>query len=210
MHVEAMSDHLLQVREFALQEVRGSDDFAQNVLRWLGQLEELLAGCRLAQAGTIAMLRGSVMAAGRGEIPQGISVRGRATRSKALAAVSRNALQRATDLVSTLIAENQPRLSEAERVAAQVIAAALSLGLVATRKEDSSNTDYLKSIRRALGSHNALESAVIHLDGLVGVHDALVLLDRALALNADRPAKEALSAAQALSGSSRPTAGSEH
>ena len=48
-----------------------------------------------------------------------------------------------------------------------------------------SNTQYLRILRRSLVTSGDLESAMVHLEGLVGPHDALILFDRALALHLD-------------------------
>ena len=131
------------------------------------------------------MLRSGLVAAEQGQLPAGLQFRGHPTRSRVLHAVALQALQRAADTASTLIAENQPRLAEAERVAQQIVAAALSRGLITGRAEGVSNTQYLRMLRRNLVTGVDLESAVVHLEGLVGPYDALILIDRALAPHLD-------------------------
>lgn len=180
MHIEDIADLLLMLPDLVQQQERRSTDFAQNAGAWLNSLEKVFAASRLYQAGTIATLRSALVAAERGHVPAGLEFRGRPSRSRVLDAVALHALQRAAEVASSLIAENQVRLAEAERVAQQTVAAALSRGLISAREDGMSNTDYLRMLRRSLATSVDLESAVVHLEGLVGPHDALILLDRAL------------------------------
>ncbi|MBI4517003.1 MAG: hypothetical protein HY699_14435 [Deltaproteobacteria bacterium] len=185
MHVEEIADLLLLLPDLIQQQERRSIDFARNAGAWLSSLERVFAASRLYQAGSIAMLRSNLVAAEQGQVPAGIEFRGRPSRSRLLNAVASQALQRAAEVASTLIAENQPRLAEAERVAQQIVGAALSRGLITARQEEVSNTQYLRMLRRSLVTSGDLESAVVRLEGLVGPHDALILFDRALAPHLD-------------------------
>ncbi len=185
MQVEEFADFLLLLPDLVQQQERRSADFATNAVAWLNSLERVFAASRLHQAGSIAMLRSGVVAAEHGQVPGGIEFRGRPSRSRVLNAVASQALQRAAEVASILIAENRPRLAEAERVARQIVAAALSRGLVVAREGGMSNTQYLRILRRSLVPSGDLESAMVHLEGLVGPHDALILLDRAQAGHLD-------------------------
>jgi hypothetical protein len=179
--VEEFANLLLLLPDLVQQQERRSADFTPRAIAWLNSLEKVFAASRLYQAGSIAMLRSGLVAAEQGQVPAGLQFRGRPTRSRVLNTVAWQALQRAADMASTLIAENQPRLAEAERVAQQIIAAALSRGLIAGRAQGVSNTEYLRMLRRNLVTSVDLESAVVHLEGLVGPYDALICIDRALA-----------------------------
>ena len=185
MHAEEIASLLLLLPGLVQQQERRSTDFVPNAGAWLNSLERAFAASRLYQAGSIAMLRSGLVAAEQGQLPAGLQFRGHPTRSRVLHAVALQALQRAADTASTLIAENQPRLAEAERVAQQIVAAALSRGLITGRAEGVSNTQYLRMLRRNLVTGVDLESAVVHLEGLVGPYDALILIDRALAPHLD-------------------------
>lgn len=185
MQAEEIASLLLLLPDLVRQQERRSTDFVRNAGEWLNLLEGAFAAMRLYQAGSIAMLRSGLVAAEQGELPAGLQFRGRPTRSRVLNAVASQALQRAADMATTLIAENQPRLAEAERVAQQIVAAALSRGLITGHPEGVSNTKYLLMLRRILVTSVDLENAVVHLEGLVGPYDALILIDRALAPHVD-------------------------
>lgn len=180
MQAEEIAGLLLQLPDLVQQQQGRSTDFAPQARAWLNSLEEVFAASRLYQTGSIAMLRSGLVAAEQGQVPAGLQFRGRPTRSRVLNAVASEALQRATNVASTLIAENQPRLAEAERVAQQIVTATVSRGLTTDRAEGVSNTEYLRMLRRKLITSPDLENAVVHLEGLVGPHDALILIDRAL------------------------------
>ena len=126
------------------------------------------------------MLRSSLLSAEQGQLPSGVTFRGRPTSSRVINAVAVQSLRHAADLASGLIAEHRPRLAEGERVAQQIIAAARSRGLIIDRACSESNTQYLKALRASLAAAGDLEAAAVHLEGLVGPSDALILLDRAL------------------------------
>lgn len=185
MQAEGIAELLLSLPDLVRQQELRHADFALNTTAWLKSLETLLAGSRIFQAGSIAMLRSSLVAAEQGQVPSGIEFRGRPTRSRVLNAVAWQALQRAAEVASSLMAENQPRFSEATRIAQQIISAALSRGLVPPTEKGMSNTQYLRMLRGILITHTDLESAAVHLEGLVGSQDALVLLDRALVRDVD-------------------------
>ena len=154
--------------------------FPEQVAGWLAALEKAFAASRLYQAGTIATLRGSLLTAERGELPAGISFRGKPTRSKILTAVASRAMAQGAEVAWSIIAEHRPALADAERVARQLAAAVTARGLIVPRVPGIGNTDYLRMIRRRIAGAGDLENAFVHLEGLVGPHDALVLFDRAL------------------------------
>lgn len=185
MQAEEIASLLLLLPDLVRQQERRSAEFVPNASEWLNSLEGVFAASRLYQSGSIAMLRSSLVAVEQGHLPAGLQFRGRQTRSRVVGAVASQALQRAADMASTLIAENQARFAEAERVAQQVVAAALSRGLIADRPSEVSNTQYLLMLRHNLVASADLENAVVHLEGLVGPYDTLILIDRSLALHVD-------------------------
>ena len=181
MHAEEIAGLLLLLPDLVRQQDRRATDFVPNASAWLSSLEGILTAGRLYQAGSIAMLRSSLVAAEQGRLPSELQFRGHPTRSRVMAAVASQVLQRAADIASALIAEDQPRRAEATRIALQIVAAAISRRLIAVRPEGMSNTQYLRMLRRNFATGDDLERAAVHLDGLVGPYDALILIDRALA-----------------------------
>lgn len=181
VNIEEIERLLLQLPALVQQQEQRSANFASGAGTWLSALEKVLTANRLYQAGYIASLRSGLVAAEQGEVPAGLEFRGRSTRLRVLNAVASQALHRAVEVASTLIAENQSRLGEAERIAQQLVAVAFSRGLILARDKKMNDTQYLLSFKSHLVSNPDLENAVTHLEGLVGPYDALILLDRALA-----------------------------
>lgn len=180
MHVDEISDLLLRLPSVVRMQEMRSAGFGPAVMNWLAALEKAFTASRLYQAGSIAALRSELLAAMQGQIPNSIEFRGRPTRSRILNAVASRSLQHAADVASNLIAENRSRIVDAERVAQQIVAAAMPRKLMALRDQGMTNTEYLQQFRRSLRSIPDLENISIHLEGLVGPYDALILLDRAL------------------------------
>jgi hypothetical protein len=182
VNLEEIEGLLLALPNLVKVQETGGGDFPERVATWLEQLEKVLAANRLVQAASIAALRSAAAAAATGSIPVGLQMRGAQTHRRFVFMVASHLLQRACDIASAVVAENKPRLAEGERVAHQLVAVACSRDLLIPRQAGADNTQYLRSLRRGLAASQDLENAVVHLEGLVGAHDALILLDRAVAV----------------------------
>lgn len=172
---------LLLLPQLVRQQEDRSGMFVENSAAWLAELERIFTDNKLYQSASIAMLRSSIVAARQGQIPSGIAFKGLPSRSRIRSAVAAQAIQKAAEVASSIIAENQRRFAEAEAIAQQLVAVAIPRGLVLPRSPGMSNTEYLADLRMRLMKGD-LENAVLHLEGLVGPNDTLILLDRALAL----------------------------
>lgn len=180
MHIEELRNLLLRVPELVRKHEQRAPEFVSDVVAWLASLEQALTSNRLHQAGTIASVRSGLVAVVQGHIPSTLQFRGRPTRGKITSAAASQAIQQASALVSSLIDDNEKRFTEAERVAHQIVSVAAVRGL--TGGNTSSNTQLqLRAFRARLSATDDLQAAAVHLEGLVGPYDALVLIDRALA-----------------------------
>ena len=151
-------------------------DFPARVLAWLQNLEDLLSARRVSQVSGISAVRSALVAAQRGNFPAGSEVHGRLTRTRLLEGVASQSLQRGVQLLEDLIKVDRARFEEGAKIAQQIIAAGLSRGVIERRGGDRINRT-----RQLLSTNNDLEAGCVHLEGLVGPVDALMLLDRALA-----------------------------
>jgi len=184
-NIEEIEALLLQLPALVQQQERHSTEFARLAGTWLEALERALVANRLHQAATIAALRSTLIAAKQGQVPAGLTFRGgRPTRWRVSNAIASEALRRATEIANVLMEDNKPRFQDAERVAQQLAAVAVSRGVVGARAAGVTNTDYLAAVRRRILELSELATAMVHLEGLVGPHDALVLIDRALSPHA--------------------------
>lgn len=151
-----------------------------DVRRWLVDLEQVLENNRLPLAGGIAGLRGELDAAFRGVIPAGIVFHGRVTGRKVREAAAAEMLRRAGDRVASVIQADESRIADAERVARQLIAVARFKGLIPGRPADRDPLEDVKSVWKAMQSDPEIGQGAVHLLGLLGPHDALIVLDRGI------------------------------
>jgi hypothetical protein len=180
VQVEEIETLLLQLPSIIQKQQERSVDFVTTVGVWLHSLEKIFNANRLYQASNIAILRSKLVAAEQGHVPTELKFRNKPSRSQILNVIAAQVLQDAVEIASSLIAENRPRIEEAERVAQQIIVFASAHGLIIARSKEVSNSHYLLLLRNSLASNADSQNAVVHLEGLVGSHDTLILLDRAL------------------------------
>jgi hypothetical protein len=179
--VEEIAEHLLLLPALVERQEQRSPDFVRGCVAWLKALEAMLAANRLAEAGTIAAVRSGLVAAVRGAAPAGLEIQGTRTRARVAEAVASMALQRGADVATALIAPHQARLAEADRLARQLVAVSASRGGPGVRTSDEPYEVFLQGLRRSFAAHADLAGAASLLESLVGPHDALILIDRALA-----------------------------
>lgn len=181
VHAEAIAELILQVPRLVDLHKQKSTDFPGQVLNWLNSLEQLFTANRMHEAGAIALLRAKINATEQGQIAIKAEFRTKPNRSQLLQAAALEALDEGALIAQNLIRENKNRFADAGSVARQVISAAASMGLLFRDDPAESSNTYLERIRGSLKSNPELSSALVHLDGLVGQNDALILIDRALA-----------------------------
>jgi len=149
----------------------GDPEFAQAVNQWLRQLEDVMASGRMAAVATVATLRGTLVAAEDGTVPEGMTFSGRATPRRIRDAVAADMLRRADDAVVTATSGDAGRFAEAGRLVQQMLPIALRKGLIGTSADSSWS---------ALEADPDLAAVATHVVGLAGRSDALLLLGRAL------------------------------
>jgi hypothetical protein len=147
--------------------------FSEAVKRWLLDVERVLAQNRLGAAGDLATLRATLIAAQRGSVPAEATAGTRSAR-KARDAVAADVLRRADDIVTGLIRKPLAQIADGERVARQLVAVARAKGMV------PANGAVISAVWKAMQADSDLRPSAIGLEGLMGVCDTLVLLDRAL------------------------------
>lgn len=181
VHLEEIEALLLDSAALVEHQDQRSPEFPPRVRDWLARLEAVLMANRLYQAGSVAAIRSSLIAAEHGHLPGELKFRGRPTRSRVLSVVASQCMQQAVSLANAVVAEHRARISEAERITRQIVTMAVSRGLLPGNAAEQGTTQYLRSVRQILATSSDLETAALHVEGLVGPHDLLVLLDRALA-----------------------------
>lgn len=157
--------------------------FTDFVKEWLSQAEQMLVNNRLAVAADVAVLRGLLINAERGVLPDGFTFLGQKTNRKIKAAVAADVLHKADEIISNAIKGTVAQITEGENIARQLVTLAQRKGLIPVNSRVSGHTEWLNSIWKAMLQDPELGPATTHLAGIVGVYDALILLDRLLPIS---------------------------
>jgi len=180
VNIEEIQGMLLRVPELIDRLESHDPDFAVLVKDWLTGAEQVLISNRLAVASDVAVLRGVLISAERGVLPEGMVLTGRKTARKIKDATSADALRRASELVSDAIRGDAAQIAEGEKLTRQLVALAERKGILPDDPDAGGHSETLNAIWRAMSEDPDLGPATTHLAGLVGAYDALVLLDRML------------------------------
>lgn len=156
-------------------------NFDEKVKLWLAKLEKILESNRIMQVGEIATLRGLILSAENGIIPPGIEIHGRSSKRKIVEAAITFSLRQSSSLVSDFLQKEVDRVSDSERMMRQLLALAKAKGLIQQIPDGSDHNEVLKYIWHTLSSDPEIAPGTINVEGLVGPHDALIVLDRIIA-----------------------------
>jgi hypothetical protein len=175
--LEKIHETLLQVPALVDQFERRELNFLEAVRTWLTQTEKLLSDSRLPVVAQVAALRATLLSAERGSSP-GANAVGRSGARKLKDATAADVLGKAQGLIAGAISEDAARLAEGERLAQKLAMVAARKGLVPA--DVQTNGEALGATWRAMSADIDIGAATTHLAGLVGSHDALILLSRML------------------------------
>lgn len=181
VNIEEVQNMLSSISGLVDLQQRRDYSFDEKVKVWLAKLEKILESNRIMQAGEVATLRGVVLSAENGIIPPGIEIHGRSSKRKIAEAAVTFALRQASSLVSDLLQKEVGRVSDAERMTRQLVAMAKAKGLINQIPNGNNHTEVLKFIWRTLSGDPEIAPGTTNVEGLVGPHDALIVLDRIIA-----------------------------
>ncbi len=181
VNLEEIDIMLMRISSLIDQQEQGDTNFAENVKEWLSKLERMLETNRMPVAGNVATLRGLLISAERGDLPPGVNFYGRPTRRKIREATASYVIQQTCDLVSNVIQRDRVRFAEAEGITRQLVALATAKGLIQELPSGKDNTDLLKALWGTLSKDPELSSGTVNVEGLIGLYDALIVLDRTIA-----------------------------
>jgi len=156
-------------------------NFNEKVKLWLAKLEKILESNRIIQVGEVAALRGLILSAENGIIPPGIEIHGRSNKRRIVEAAVTLSLRQSSSLVSDFLQREVDRVSDAERMMRQLLMLAKAKGLIQQIPNGSDHTEVLKYIWHTLSDDPEIAPGTINVEGLVGPHDALIILDRIIA-----------------------------
>jgi hypothetical protein len=182
VNLEEIQGMLLRIPALVDLQERRAPNFAQDVKQWLSELEKVLDNNRMPVAGNVAALRGLLISTERGVIPAEVELHGRATKRKIQEATAAYVLRQTGDLLSGVIHKDYERVVEAERLIRQLVALAKARGLIQKFPPAKDNfTDILKATWRTLSTDPDLSPGAANVEGLIGPHDTLIVLDRIIA-----------------------------
>ena len=153
-----------------------------SVKTWLTDGEQILINNRLPVAAEVAALRGVLISAERGVIPPGMAFSARTTTAQKIkVAAAADVLRKAAEVIFKTIAADAARVAESEQLMRQILAVAQRKGILKVSAHSAyTHSDMMKTIWRAMTEDPDLGGAATRLEGLVGINDTLVLLDRML------------------------------
>ena len=181
VNLEEIQSVLLLVPNLVSLHERRDAGFIAGVKNWLTALEKVLENNRMSAAGSVATLRDVLISAETGVITAGIEFHGRRTKKKVKEATASKVLHEAGDLISNVIRKDSERVTEAERMCRQLVALAMAKGLIRVPSEDRDHTEDLRVLWQALAADTEIGIGTRNMEGLVGPHDVLIVLDRTLA-----------------------------
>ena len=160
---------------------RHDSAFDENVKIWLAKLEKILESNQIMFTCEIASQRATILAAENGILPPGMEMYSGIGKRKIVQAAATLSLRNASRLVTDYLRKEVDRVADAERMMRQIIAMAKAKGLITAIPIGNDHTELLKSIWRNLAADAELAPGTINVEGLVGPHDALIILDRIMA-----------------------------
>lgn len=155
--------------------------FTASIKSWLMQLENTLEANRIHTCSEIAILRGHIISAEKGIIPDNIKFSRQKSQRKSVEAVAFDMLRQASERASDILKGPALQIDEAEKYINQVVAAAERKGLIANENRGADRSVYLTATWERLVSDAELGAVCTHIRGLVSSNDILILIDCALA-----------------------------
>lgn len=178
VNLEEIESHLLRVPGLVEQLSREDPSFLVSLHDWLAAAEDTLKNNRLAGAGSIAAIRGSVISLQRGAL-DAAAAGSRVPRRRARDLAATGLLKEAAEKLTALVAPRRAQLDEAERIAMQVVTVARTVGMIPPMGQES-RSSYLGSVVRLISSRPELASHLVHISGMLGEGDTQLMLDRVL------------------------------
>ena len=179
LNLEEIESWLLKVPALVKRFEEREPDFFPAVKSWLAGVEDTLGKNRLPQASEIAACRSALISIERGFL-NGVALPSKMGARNLKEAQAGHVLKRAADAVMEAIRSRRGQIDEASRVMMQIVAVADHLGLI-PNDAGLNHTAYLQSILLAISNRAELASLAVHVTGILGKTDVLIVLDRSIA-----------------------------
>ncbi len=178
--LDVVQELLLQAPSMVDMYDRHDRAFPPSVKEWLVRMEELMAKSKVPIASNLAMLRSMIVSSERGTVPDGIVLPGKLTRSRIMETVSIAVFRKAVDIVTEEIKPQLTRVRESEELMRQLVAYGTRKNLIIGLGTIPDRTARLMATWSNLSRDPEIGVATSRVVGLVGMYDALILLDREL------------------------------
>lgn len=183
VHLEEIKELLLKAPALVSLLEKKDVGVVREINSWLNSLERALINNRMTIASNVASFRSVLISANQGAITAGISFHGKLTKRKLREASCSYVLQNTNDIVANAIQNDINRYDEAEGLMRQLIAVANAKGLIQIKPEGLDHTQFLKTTWTNFSSDPEMLSGTVRMEGLLGPHDSLVLLDRIMTID---------------------------
>jgi hypothetical protein len=180
LNIEEINDSLLHLPRLIDEFEQRDAAIVEKTKKWLVKLETILMNNRMALAGTIAALRGTLLASERGLIPEGITITGKSTPRKIREVTATQVIRKASEAISIAMIDDTARISEANRLGLQVVTLARSKGILSSLGvADGLNITEVWGI---LLRDSDVAPGMVRLLALVGQNDAMIIIDRSISV----------------------------
>ena len=177
VHVDRLEERLRHVPAVVDAQHRRDARFTERLLTWLCRTEEAMTDAHLASVSQVAALRSRLLTALHRSDPVDGQRQGRRKHSEHVAS---DVLQRAQQVLTDALEPQLERLREAESIAVRVVAVARAKGVLAQAAAIEDHQQALGFVQAYLCRDPDTAAATVHLTGVLGPIDSLVMLDRAL------------------------------
>ena len=178
LNLEEIEALLLKVPLLIKQLEEHDPGFFPGVKSWLSDVEDTLSKNRIPAASEVAAYRGALISLERG-YSDGSALQNRMGARNLKEARGSHTLKLATGVITETVRPRRGQIDEASRIMMQIVAVADHLGLIPP-PTDQNHTSYLQSILQAISNRAELTSLVLHVIGVLGNADTLIVLDRSI------------------------------
>lgn len=173
--VERVSRQLRQVSSIVDLQSSRAPGFVDEVVRWLAETEHVLNEVGATGSSALAALRTRLLTT-----VHGVGLEPGVTRRKASEAAASTGLAEGQRIVSAVLQPDLDRFAEAEGVVHQLVAVLRAKGHLGPQLAGLAHDAALQQVLAVLRSDADTAAATAHVQGLLGLFDTLVVLDRAL------------------------------
>jgi hypothetical protein len=180
LQLEEIERKLLEVSTLIDSQNNQISNFIDSVEIWLIDIDEILQKNRLSISGSISGLRGTLLSVRSGVSYQDINFTGRLTHRKRIDSAAIDIINRAVEIVESSIQGDRTRINEAERIALQLLSIARTNGWIIEDPNAQNESQFAQSLINLMRSNKATVQGIVHLEGLLGQSDTVIVIDRLL------------------------------